>query len=670
MKVRYEQLKKIISEHDYKYYVLDQPSISDFEYDQLFSELLKLEKNHPELLSPDSPSQRISGKSLDFFSKVQHRTPMISLSNTYTPEELIEFDERVRKFLKNESLINQIEYFVEPKYDGLAIELIYENGIFVSGITRGDGVTGEDVTQNLKTIRSIPLKLTSSKTIPALLEVRGEILIYKKDFLKMNEQQDELGLPTFANPRNAASGTIRQLDPKIAASRPLRFIAHGIGTTEGFDWTQHSEIVTHFQNWGLPTSSPELYKVCKNIQEIIAVYHEIHSQRHSLAYEIDGIVIKVNSRILQEDLGMVARNPRWATAAKYPPERAETVIENIFVQVGRTGVLTPVAKMKPVKVGGVTITNATLHNEEEIQRKDIRIGDHVWIQRAGDVIPEVVEVILSKRPENSQIFFLPQNCPTCHSIVEKSVDEVAYRCTNIFCPAVIKESIKHFASRKAMNIEKVGDKLIEEFVEKNLVHHFSDLYKLNKEAILALDRKGEKSTQNILASIEKSKQTTLPRFIFALGIRFVGEQTAKNLAKHYKSIEKLIEANEEELLQIEDVGPKVANSIYKSINNKDFKNEILKLQSLGIAFETSNDLLDSENLKGKSFLITGTLPIKRSEAEEIVEKNGGKILSSVSSKLNYLITGDEPGSKLEKAKNLGVTILNWDEFNELLNSTP
>lgn len=663
MKNRYEQLKSLISEHDYKYHVLDQPTISDYEYDQLFKELLDFESKHPHLISKDSPSQRVGGTTLENFVKVQHRTPMISLSNTYSPEELMEFDERTRKFLKTEELISQISYFVEPKYDGLAIELIYENGIFVKGITRGDGITGEDVTQNLKTIKSIPLAL-KTKNPPELLEVRGEILIYKKNFLEMNQQQDELGLPTFANPRNAASGTIRQLDPKITASRPLRFIAHGIGTQIGFEWTEHSEIVHSFRNWGLPTSSPELFKICKNMDEVVNFYQMVLGKRHDLPYEIDGIVLKINSRSLQDDLGMVARNPRWATAAKYPPERAETVIENIFIQVGRTGVLTPVAQMKPVKVGGVTITHATLHNVEEIQRKDIRIGDHVWVQRAGDVIPEVVEVILSKRKASSEEFKMPTTCPTCDSPVEKVEEEVAYRCTNIFCPSIIKESIKHFAGRKAMNIEKVGDKLINELVDTNLVRCFSDLYKLTKEDILSLERKGEKSAQNILTSIKKSKTTEFSKFIFALGIRFVGEQTAKNLANHFRSLEKFLTTTEEELLQLEDVGPKVAHSIFKAVHNSAFKKELSNLIKAGVTFDSTERKLDSDKLSGKTFLITGTLPVKRDDAISLIEKNGGKILSSVSSKLNYLIVGDDPGSKLEKAKGLGVDILDWHEFNK------
>ncbi len=663
---QHNELKKKITEHDYKYYVLDQPSISDYEYDKLFDELKKLEQENPELDLSDSPTQRVGGRPIDKFEKVPHRSPMVSLSNTYSKEELVEFDVRVKKFLQSQVMINELSYFVEPKYDGLAIELIYENGIFVQGLTRGDGVVGEDVTHNLKTIKSIPLRLKGD--VPKLIEIRGEVLIYKKDFLAMNEQQDELGLQTFANPRNAASGTIRQLDPKVSASRPLRFIAHGIGTVEGLEIKYQSDIFNYFLNWGVQTSPPSISKKCLTIDEAIVCYEDILKIRHELPFEIDGVVIKVDSKKLQDDLGMVARNPRWATAAKYPPERAQTTIENIFVQVGRTGVLTPVAQMIPVKVSGVTITNATLHNEEEIHRKDIRIGDHVWVQRAGDVIPEIVEVIFEKRPQNTTQFHMPKKCPSCGRSVDKSVDEVAYRCLNMFCSSVLKESLKHFASRKAMNIDKVGDKLIEELVDHELVKKFSDLYRLTKDQLIQLDRKGDKSVQNILTSIEKSKHTTLTKLIYSLGIRFVGEQTSKNLANHFKDINSFLKVRSiEELTQLEDIGPKVAESILKSLNSEEFRNEVLSLIQQGVKIEEMSTVKTSSTvLNGITFLITGTLPIKRNEAEEIIEQNGGKILSGVSKKLNYLIAGEEAGSKLEKANSLEVKVISWDIFQEML----
>jgi DNA ligase (NAD+) len=661
MNKKYESLKKHIAEHDHRYYVLDQPSISDYEYDQLYSELLLIEKQHPDWILPDSPSQRITGKVLQGFSKVQHRIPMISLANTYSPEELVDFDERIKKFLKKNDLI---EFYVEPKYDGLAIELTYEDGLFTGGSTRGDGVTGEDVFENLKTIKSIPLRLKSDFP-PKLLEVRGEVLIYKKDFVNLNQHQDELGLAAFANPRNAASGTIRQLDTKITSSRPLRFIAHGIGDSEGFNWETQTELVELFESLGLPIAPNYLRKNCSTIQDVIAFYHMVNEQRHQLPFEIDGIVVKVNSKTTQEELGLIAKSPRWATAAKYEPERAETIIEDIVIQVGRTGVLTPVAIMKPVKVGGVTITNATLHNFEEVQRKDVRVGDSVWIQRAGDVIPEVIEVILNKRPKISHPFKMPHRCPTCTSSVEKFNDEVAYRCTNAFCPSVIRESVKHFASRKALNIEKVGDRLIEELVDQGLVKTFSDLYKLKKEELLALERKAEKSVQNILTSIEKSKSTTLARFIYALGIRFVGEQTAKTLEAHFQSIDNFLNADEATLVDLPDVGPKVAQSILKAINDPHFKTEVKALMQVGINPQVQKLTNREGKFSGKTFLITGTLPIKRSEAETLIETHGGKILSAISAKLNYLIVGEDPGSKLDKAKSLGVQTLTWEELQNL-----
>jgi DNA ligase (NAD+) len=588
---------------------------------------------------------------------------MISLSNTYSPEELISFNERIRKKLETS---DPIEFYVEPKYDGLAIELVYENGLFAGGSTRGDGVTGEDVYENLKTIKSIPLKLKTNSP-PKLLEVRGEILIFKKDFLILNQNQDELGLPVFANPRNAASGTIRQLDTKITAARPLRFIAHGIGLThDDFQFDTQDQLIQTFEAFGLPVAPKTLRKTCIHIQEVIKFYHLIQELRHSLAFEIDGIVVKVNSIELQNQLGLIARSPRWATAAKYEPERAETIIEEIIVQIGRTGVLTPVAIMKPVKVGGVTITNATLHNFEEVQRKDIRVGDTVWIQRAGDVIPEVIEVVHNKRPLHSHPFEMPKDCPSCSSEIEKAEEEVAYRCTNLFCPSVIKESLKHFISRKALNIEKVGDRLIDELVDKNLVKTFSDLFKLKKNTLLSLDRKAEKSVNNIIMSIENSKKTTLAKFIYALGIRFVGEQTAKTLETHFKTIDNFLRADESTLLNLPDVGPKVAFSILKAINNPVFRNEIIQLLELGV----SPKFIATENITGKligkTFLITGTLPIKRNNAESIIEANGGKILSSINTTLNYLIVGENPGSKLEKANKLGIKTLTWEELLEFI----
>lgn len=654
------ELKQKITHHDYLYYVLDQPQITDFQYDQLFSELLKLEMENPSLEIADSPSQRVSGQAMDAFQKISHRSPMLSLANSYSPEDIVEFDERLKYFLKSN---REIEYFCELKFDGLAIELVYEDGLLCKAITRGDGLVGEDVTNNIKTVKSIPLRLETPHP-PKLLEVRGEILIFKKDFAELNESQQENGQMTFANPRNAAAGTVRQLDPKIAAQRPLRFFAYAVGTYTNIQFATLEEMEKIFEQYRLPVAT-SWARTCQGPQEVIAYYRHIEKIRPQLAFDIDGIVIKVNHLSLQDDLGLVARSPRWATAAKFKPEQAQTLVENIHVQVGRTGALTPVALMTPVKVGGVTVTNATLHNQEEIQRKDIRVGDTVVIQRAGDVIPEVVSVLLDKRPPSSKPFLMPTRCPSCKEPVQKIEGEVVTRCINPLCTSVLKESLKHFVSRRALNMEKVGDRLIETFVDQGLVKSFSDFYLLTKEQILALERQGDKSAQNIIDSIEASRHPSLARFIYALGIRFVGEQTAKHLAEHFLTIDALMEASEEELLKVPEIGPKVAKVIRESFTNKKFTKEIRLLLERGVEIQAP---LRSQTgkLSGFSFLITGTLPVKRDDAKDIIEKNGGKIMSSVSAKLNYLIAGDDPGSKLEKAQGLGVQVISWDKVLDML----
>lgn len=662
-KKRHEELKKILSEHDYNYYVLDRPTISDHEYDLLFEELLRLEALEPHLDKDDSPSQRVGAAPLASFEKAEHRLPMLSLSNSYSPEDIVSFHERVKKFLNQDE---DVESFAEPKFDGLSIELIYENGFLTKALTRGDGAVGEDVTQNVKTIKSIPLKLKTASP-PKLIEVRGEILIFKKDFESLNEQQQEAGQQTFANPRNAAAGTIRQLDSKVASARPLRFFAYALGATEGVLFERQDQLGEFFARVGIPTvslSHPSLVRICKNASSAVAYYHFIETERPQLPFDIDGIVIKVNSLRLQEDLGLVARSPRWATAAKFKPQQAETVVEDIVVQVGRTGALTPVAIMAPVRVGGVTITNATLHNQEEIDRKGLCIGDTVVVQRAGDVIPEIVRVVLEKRPASAKPFLIPNYCPACRSKVHKLEGEVITRCTNPLCVAILKESLKHFVGRRAMNLDKVGDRLIEALVDQKLVTKFSDLYQLKKTDLLSLDRQGEKSAENVLNSIQASKKTTLARFIFALGIRFVGEQTAKHLADHFGTAEKFLTATEESLLEVPEIGPKVARAILEWIANPELASEVRALISLGVEIEPPQRA-SSGKLLGKSFLITGSLDVKRDEAKEFIEKNGGKILGSVSSKLNYLVAGTDPGSKLEKAEGLGVEIISWDQLKKM-----
>ncbi len=659
-----ESLREKIREHDFNYYVMDSPIISDQEYDAIYAKLVKLEEAHPEYLTPDSPTQRVAGVALEKFEKVRHRIPMLSLQNTYDTNDLIDFDKKVKKFLETDK---SVEYFCEPKFDGLAIELVYEDGLMTLALTRGDGEVGENVFANVKTIRSIPLKLKTQRP-PKLLEVRGEILIYKRDFLEFNEQLQEAGEITFANPRNAAAGTIRQLDPRITAQRPLRMFSYAVGEVDGIDFKTHFDVEKKLYELGLPvlpaTSKDVTVKVCTGIDEVIEYYKHINSIRHKLPYDIDGIVVKVNSLALQDRLGFIARSPRWATAAKFAPEQGLTLIENIDVQVGRTGALTPVAVMKPVKVGGVTITHATLHNQDEIDRKDVRIGDTVIIQRAGDVIPEVVSVVLDKRPKNSMRFEIPKKCPVCgHSSVQNE-GEVVTRCVNPICEARLKGALIHFVGRRAMNIEKLGIRMIETLVDAKILSRFSDIYKLKKADLIALERQGEKSVSNLLESIDKSRNSTLSRLIYALGIRFVGEQTAKDLAAHFKSMEALLETSEEELLTIEGIGPKVAASLLTELKSKEFVKEIRGLLK-EIELEAAPKPI-SRKLEGKTFLITGTLPVKRDDAKDIIEKNGGKIVSSVSKSLDYLVVGDDPGSKLEKANSLGIKVLSWSDLQDLL----
>ncbi|MFZ4404370.1 MAG: NAD-dependent DNA ligase LigA [Pseudobdellovibrionaceae bacterium] len=663
---RHQELKKLISQHDYNYHVLDQPQISDFEYDQLFTELLKLEQENPDLDQSDSASQRVGARPLDAFNKANHRQPMLSLANSYSVEDIFEFDERVKKVLKSES---PVEYLCEPKFDGLALELIYQEGILVQALTRGDGLVGEDVTQNIKTIRSIPLKLNLDPA-PELLEVRGEVLMFKKDFLKLNQQQEENEEAPFANPRNAAAGTVRQLDPAIAAKRPLRFFAYSLGEVIGLQFADQWAIEKFFVQAGLPTAlatHANLVQICASAQDVAEYYHRINKLRADLPFDIDGVVIKVNSLPLQDQLGLVARSPRWATAAKFKPEQAISQILDIQVQVGRTGALTPVALLTPTKVGGVTVSNATLHNQEEIARKDIRIGDHVWLQRAGDVIPEVVSVILEKRDPGAVPFKMPELCPVCQTPALILEDETVLRCPNPFCTAVVKESLKHFVSRQALNVEKLGDRVIETLVDAGLISKFSDLFLLTRDQLLQLDRQGDKSVENILTSLQNSKKTTLAKFIYALGIRYVGEQTAKHIAEHFGSLQSFLDSTEEQLLEVTEIGKKVAVSILQWKLDSRILKEVQDLLAAGIDLTSASAGKSAIGpLSGKNFLITGTLPIKRPEAQDIIEKNGGRILSSVSAKLNYLIIGDDPGFKVDKAQSLNIPVISWDELLKML----
>lgn len=662
---RAEELRAEISKHDVHYHQNDKPIISDYEYDLLFKELQSIEANYPEFIHSDSPTQRVGGPTLEQFSKAEHRQPMLSLQNSFSLDDISAFDDRSKKFLDhadNESF--KIEYLCEPKFDGLALELIYEDGHLVRALTRGDGLVGEDVTTNIKTIRSIPLKL-NTKNPPKVFEVRGEVLMHKKDFVELNLRQQDEGLTPFANPRNAAAGSLRQLNPAIVAQRPLRFYAYAPGFIDGLEIKTQVEFREVLVKFGLPLS--EEVRLCSGDEMLRDYYTDLMNIRQELPFEIDGLVIKVNSYALQKTLGHIARSPRWATAAKFPPEQGETIVDDIRIQVGRTGALTPVAILKPVKVGGVTISNATLHNQDEIDRKGVRIGDHVIIQRAGDVIPEVVSVLIKNRLKTSKPYKLPNKCPVCKTSVEKIEGEAVTRCPNPVCPAVLKQGLIHFVSRRAMNIDKLGERLIEQFLDEGVIASYSDLYKLKKQQLLELPRQGDKSAENIINSIQNSKNTKFARFIFALGIRFVGEQTARLLADNFDDMEQILSASQEDLEKIEGIGPKVASSIVSALASKPLIKEIRELLRLGIQFGSDKKkLTTSQNLSGLSFVVTGTLPVGRDEAKDIIIANGGKPMSSVSKKTNYLVAGESAGSKLDKAQEIGIPVIDWDQLQMMI----
>lgn len=656
------RLREQINEHNYKYHVLDAPVISDAEYDQLFINLKSLEKEFPDLIASDSPTQRIGAAPLKVFSEVQHSIPMLSLDNAFDDQDIFDFDKRIHDRLKSEK---PIEYCCEPKLDGLAISLRYKDGVLTQAATRGDGATGEDVTENIKTIKMVPLRLRGDK-IPHILDVRGEVFISKKGFEKLNNEAAQKNEKIFANPRNAAAGSVRQLDSKITASRPLEIIFYGVGIVEGIKLpTTHSDMLKLLTQLGLRINS--LAKVVEGAAGCIQYYRELAKQRDRLPYEIDGVVYKVNSISAQEQLGFVSRAPRWAIAHKFPAEEVNTIIEAVEFQVGRTGALTPVARLKPVHVHGVTVSNATLHNMDEIQRKDIHIGDTVIVRRAGDVIPEVVGVIKARRPNDARKITLPKKCPVCHSSIEQIEGEAVARCSGgLFCNSQRKEMIKHFASRRAINIEGLGDKLIEQLVDKKLVSSVADIYELTQSQLENLERMGEKSAQNLLDEIEKSKSTTFPRFLYALGIREVGEATSKQLAIHFKKLSALQSATAEELQSVSDIGPIVAAHIEYFFHEPHNLSVIQKLLKAGLHWE---DIRESKSLplNGKTFVITGTLTtLSRDEAKELLEKSGAKVAGSVSSKTSYVVVGADPGSKYDKAKELGVPILDEHAFLALL----
>lgn len=659
-------LRAEIERHNHAYYVLDAPTIPDAEFDKLFRELQAIEAAHPELHTTDSPTQRVGGAPLPEFRQVRHAVPMLSLNNAFSTEEAEAFDRRCREGLGKE----QIDYACEPKYDGLAITLRYEQGVFVQGATRGDGFTGEDVTQNLRTVRNIPLRLVG-QDIPLVLEVRGEVLMLRRDFERLNERQRERGEKEFANPRNAAAGSLRQLDPKITARRPLRFFAYGIADAGAVSPapTFHSGMMDRLAGWGFPVAQERA--VMKGATGLLDFYERIGNARRELPYDIDGVVYKVDRLADQETLGFVSRAPRFAIAHKFPAEEALTTVEAIDVQVGRTGAITPVARLAPVFVGGVTVTNATLHNEDEVRRKDVRIGDTVIVRRAGDVIPEVVSVVSERRPILAPEFVMPKVCPVCGSAIEKPEDEAIARCTGgLFCPAQRKQALLHFASRRAMDIEGLGERLVDQLIDNAIVKTPADLYKLGILALANLERMAEKSATNLLAAIEKSRQTTLARFILALGIRNVGEATAKDLARHFGSLDSLIAADVDSLQLVPDVGPVVAASIARFFAERHNVEVIEQLRAAGVRWEEGMpSLVASSAIAGKTFVLTGTLPtLTREDAKELIEARGGKVAGSVSKKTDYVVAGAEAGSKLTKAQDLGVTILDETQLKGLLAS--
>ena len=661
---RVEALRQQINYHNYRYYVLDDPEIPDSEYDRLMRELQELERRYPELVTPDSPTQRVGAAPLEAFGEVRHRVPMLSLANAFDDDELREFDARVRKLLDT---AGPVEYAAEPKLDGLAISLRYEAGRLVQGATRGDGYRGEDVTANVRTIDTIPLRLLG-KRWPKVLEVRGEVFMPKSGFRRLNEEARRKGEKPFANPRNAAAGSLRQLDPRITAQRPLAFFAYGWGelSVERLADT-HAESLLRLRDFGLPIA-PQL-EVLQGVEACLDYHRRLLQARDALDYDIDGVVFKVNDLDAQARLGYVSRAPRWAIAHKFPAEEALTRVRDVEWQVGRTGALTPVARLEPVQVGGVTVQNATLHNLDEIRKKDIHIGDTVYVRRAGDVIPEIVRVLPERRPPDARPIELPERCPVCGSEVIKPEGEAIARCTGgLYCPAQRKESIRHFASRRAMDIEGLGEKLVEQLVDKGLVHDPADLYGLTKAQLVSLERMGEKSAQNLLDALERSKRTTLPRFLYALGIREVGEATALALARHFGTLEAIERADEEALQEVPDIGPIVAAHIAAFFRQEHNLEVIERLRRAGVHWPefTSSPSADEQPLAGKTFVLTGALSRPRDQVKAELQALGARVTGSVSRKTDYLVAGEEPGSKLDKAKALGVTILDEQGLQRLL----
>lgn len=665
IKKEIESLRKEIRKHDYFYYVLNQPEISDTEYDKLYKKLVELEKKYPQFITPDSPTQRVSGQPAELFHPVKHAKPMLSLENTYSAEEVKEWNERVNKGIKGEKW----EYVVEPKIDGVSTALTYKNGILEVGATRGDGKTGEDITANIKTIRSIPLSLltTSRLQVPIRLEIRGEVYIEKKEFNRLNEEMKKKGEIIFANPRNAAAGSLRQKDPRVTASRPLKFFAHSYGLAEGEKkLTTHWEYLQTLKEYGI--KAIEEAKLCKNIEEVIVYCKEWKEKRDTLAYEIDGMVIKINSLNQQEKLGTTMKSPRWAIAYKFPARQVTTKVKNITVNVGRTGIITPVAELEPVECAGVTISHSTLHNFDEIKRLGIKIGDTVLIERAGEVIPKVVKVIESKRTGKEKEFRVPTKCPVCAGpIVKEKEEEVAYRCINPSCPAQLARGLIHFAKREAMDIEGLGESVVEQLVERKMVSDFADIYFLKKEDLLKLDLFAEKKAENLLKAIDTSKNQPLGRLLYAIGIRNVGEKAAQVLAERFETMDNLMKAKIEDLTSIYEVGPVMAESVVNFFHQEGTKKLIEKLKKAGVRMEEEKKKIGPRPLSGKTFVFTGEMKsFTRSEAETKVKELGGNPTSSVSKKTDFVVVGENPGSKYTKARELGLKILNEEEFINLV----
>ena len=663
VKKEIEELREKLRYHEYKYYVLDEPEISDAAYDRLMNRLKELEAAHPELVTPDSPTVRVGGAPREGFQTVRHARPMLSLDNAFSHDALRDWDRRVRQGSGRE----KIEYIAEHKFDGLSISLQYEDGVLARGVTRGDGTTGEDVTPNVKTIRSIPLRVEAAvlkKTkLPADFEVRGEVMMTRKAFEALNRQQEQIGGKIFVNPRNSAAGAVRVLDPAITASRRLDFFAYYLLVDGKAPFAKHSESLQALKQLRFRASDD--WKLCSGIDAVIEYCEEWDGKREKLPYEIDGVVIKVNSVAIQNELGYTAKAPRWAIAYKYPARQETTVVKDIIVQVGRTGTLTPVAVLEPVQVGGVTVSRSTLHNMDEIERLGLQIGDTVLIERAGEVIPHVLKVV--KEGKQRKPFEMPKRCPECGSAIHHVEGEVAYRCVNAACPAKRKESLLHFAGRHAMNIDGLGEKIVDQLVDKGMVKDVADLYALKLEELAGLERMAEKSAQNLLDEIEASKKNSLARLIYALGIQFVGERTGQLLAEHFSSLEELAAAKEEELMEVPEVGPKVAASIAEFFSEPANRQLIKKLRKTGVHPTAEKRVVKSQKLAGKSFVFTGGLANRsREEAGELVIQHGGKVSGSVSKKTDCVVVGTDPGSKYEKAKELGVTILSESEFEKLV----